>query len=124
MPLVHEAGKEAEVDWYEAEVEFPWGREVVGVFEMRACYSGREFHMGFPHQTQQVFLEAHTEAFAHFGGVFARLRYDNLKAAVTKVLLFCLSWNEAVERREVGLHGCTSNGPTGMRCGPPTPSSG
>jgi transposase len=38
VPLVHEPGEEAEVDWYEAEVQFPWGREDVGVLLMRACY--------------------------------------------------------------------------------------
>ena len=43
VPLDHEAGKEAEVDWYEAAVDFPWGREVVHFFQMRACFSGREF---------------------------------------------------------------------------------
>jgi hypothetical protein len=44
--LVHEPGAEAEVDWYEAAVDFPGGRQTVQVFAMRACYSGREFHMG------------------------------------------------------------------------------
>src|SRR5262249_28405174 len=36
--------------------------------------------------TQQAFLEAHELAFQYFGGVFRRLRYDNLSAAVRKVL--------------------------------------
>lgn len=36
--------------------------------------------------TQQAFLEAHELAFAYFGGVFRRLRYDNLKSAVRKIL--------------------------------------
>jgi transposase len=86
VPQSHAPGDEAEVDWYEATVRFPWGEEVVQFFEMRACFSGREFHMAFPRQTQQAFLEGHVEAFCHFGGVFARIRYDNLKAAVVKVL--------------------------------------
>src|ERR1019366_8853922 len=30
--------------------------------------------------------EAHERAFAYFGGVFHRLRYDNLKSAVKKIL--------------------------------------
>src|ERR1700720_4267590 len=33
-----------------------------------------------------VFLEAHEYAFGYFGGVFRTLRYDNLKAAVKKIL--------------------------------------
>jgi hypothetical protein len=35
---------------------------------------------------QQAFLEAHEFAFQFFGGVFGRLRYDNLKSAVKKIL--------------------------------------
>lgn len=53
---------------------------------MRACYSGREFHMAYLSQNQQSFLAAHAAAFAHFGGVFATGRYDNLTSAVKKVL--------------------------------------
>jgi transposase len=38
------------------------------------------------HATQQAFLEAHELAFAWFGGVFAQLRYDNLKSAVKRIV--------------------------------------
>ena len=48
--------------------------------------SGAAFHRAYFHATQQAFLEAHELAFAWFGGVFARLRYDNLRAAIKKVL--------------------------------------
>lgn len=82
----HEPAAEAEIDWGEAVVEFPWGREKAQIFQMRACFSGREFHIAFPRQTQQAFLEAHAAAFDYFGGVFARCRYDNLGAAVRRVL--------------------------------------
>lgn len=86
VPQGYVPGQEAQVDWYEAEVEFASGRQTVQFFVMRACYSGREFHQAFPRQTQQAFLEGPVAAFAYFGGVFARLRYDNLGAAVKKVL--------------------------------------
>jgi hypothetical protein len=36
--------------------------------------------------TQQAFLEGHVAALQFFGGVFGLIRYDNLKAAVAKVL--------------------------------------
>src|SRR5262249_4889994 len=85
IPRDHGAGDEAEVDWYEAAVDFPQGRQTVQVFQMRACFSGREFHMAFPRQTQQAFVEGHVAAFEYFGGVFRVLRYDNLSAAVRKV---------------------------------------
>ena len=85
IPRDHAPGEEAEVDWYEAVVDFPQGRQTVQVFQMRACFSGREFHMAFPHQTQQAFLEGHVAAFQYFGGVFRMVRYDNLSAAVRKI---------------------------------------
>jgi hypothetical protein len=34
--------------------------------------------------TQQAFLEAHELAFAYFGGVFRKLRYDNFTSAVIR----------------------------------------
>jgi len=86
VPLDHAPGAGAEVDWYEARVEFPSGTEMVQVFLMRSCYSGQEFHMAFPHQDQQAFLEAHAAAFSAFAGVFPTIRYDNLKTAVQRVL--------------------------------------
>lgn len=49
-------------------------------------YSGRAFHVGFTTQAQEAFLQGHVLAFNHFGGVPARIRYDNLKPAVIKVL--------------------------------------
>jgi transposase len=85
-PRDHQPGEEAEVDWYEAAIDFPSGRQTVQLFQMRACYSGRECHIAFPHHTQQAFLEAHVAAFASFGGVFPVIRYDNLAAAVRRVL--------------------------------------
>lgn len=86
VPLAWEPGQMAEVDWYEAQVRFPDGERTVEFFVMRACFSGHEFHMAFPHQKQQAFLEAHVAALDYFGGVFATIRYDNLKTAVQKVL--------------------------------------
>jgi transposase len=86
VPQVHEPGIEAEVDWGEAVVEIAGQRRTVGLFVMRACYSGASFVIAFERQTQQAFLEAHVEAFHFFGGTFALIRYDNLRAAVKQVL--------------------------------------
>jgi transposase len=85
VPQVHMPGVEAEVDWYEAMVDFPTCRTKIYIFQMRACCSGREFHLAFSHQNQQAFLEGHIAAFNYFGGIFKTLRYDNLTSAVKKV---------------------------------------
>jgi len=53
---------------------------------MRSMTSGAAFRRAYFHITQQAFAEAHELAFAWLGGMFARLRYDNLQAAIKKVL--------------------------------------
>ena len=58
----------------------------LNVFAMRSMASGAAFHCPFTNATRQAFLEAHELAFAWFGGVFQRIRYDNLSPAVKKIL--------------------------------------
>jgi transposase len=86
VPLVHEPGVEAEVDWARAEALIAGVVVEVFLFLMRACFSGACFVQAFPRETQQAFLEAHVAAFEWFGGVFQTVRYDNLGSAVAKVL--------------------------------------
>jgi len=86
VPLVHLPGQEAEVDFYEAYADSPTGRRKYYVLVMRACHSGMEFHVAFGQQSQQAFLEGLGLGFEYFGGVFARVRFDNLRSAVKKVL--------------------------------------
>ena len=86
VPQVYAWGGEAQVDWYDAEMEVAGERRPVHIFAMRSMASGGAFHVAYYHATQQAFLEAHELAFGYFGGVFRRLRYDNLKSAVKKIL--------------------------------------
>lgn len=86
IPQHYEYGAEAQVDWYEATVELAGEREVLQFFCLRASASGAAFHRAYRRATQTAFLEAHELAFQYFGGVFKRLRYDNLKAAVKRIL--------------------------------------
>jgi transposase len=85
VPLVSDAGVEAEVDWGQAKVRLRGELVEVHLFEMRACFSGAGFVMAFESETQQAFLEAHVAAFDWYGGVFDVVRYGNLKAAVARV---------------------------------------
>ena len=89
-------GEEAQVDWFEAYAEFTGDRQKVNVFCMRSMASGAAFHCAYFHATQQAFLEAHELAFRWFGGVFAQIRYDSLRAAVKKILRG--HWREETER--------------------------
>jgi transposase len=86
IPQTYEWGVEAQVDWYEAAVDLDGERTTVQIFVIRSMASGAAFHRAYLRATQQAFLEAHQLAFHYFGGVFRRLRYDNLKSAVKKVL--------------------------------------
>jgi transposase len=86
VPQSYDWGVEAQVDWYEAYADLSDERTKLQVFSMRSMASGAAFHCAFLHATQQAFLQAHELAFAFFCGVFRRLRYDNLKSAVKKIL--------------------------------------
>jgi transposase len=86
VPQTHAPGAEAEVDFGEfyATVAGVWLK--LWMFVMRLSHSGRAFHVAFATQAQEAFLQGHVLAFAHFGAVPARIRYDNLKPAVVRVL--------------------------------------
>ena len=86
LPLEFDPGTDAQVDWGEALVEIAGARITVQVFYMRLCYSRRLFMMAFPAQKQEAFFEGHVQAFHHFQGIPHRIAYDNLKAAVQKIL--------------------------------------
>jgi transposase len=86
VPQSYDWGSEGQVDWYEAEADLGGERQKLQVFSLRGMASGGAFHCAYLRATQQAFLEAQELAFRYFGGVFRRLRYDNLKAAVKKIL--------------------------------------
>jgi hypothetical protein len=86
IPQSYAWGAEAQIDWYEAYGDLADSRTKMQVFAMRSMASGASFHRAYLHATQQAFLEAHELAFAYFGGVFRKLRYDNLTSAVKRIL--------------------------------------
>lgn len=86
IPQIHLPGAEAEVDFGEFHTGLGGELEKLWMFVMRLSCSGRAFHVAFATQAQEAFLEGHVLAFAHFGGVPGRIRYDNLGPAVIRVL--------------------------------------
>jgi transposase len=86
VPQTHPPGAEAEVDFGEFWFQIAGVLVKCWMFVMRLSCSGRAFHAAFTTQGQEAFLQGHVLAFAHFGGVPARIRYDNLKPAVVRVL--------------------------------------
>jgi len=82
IPLVHRAGDEAQVDFFQVTVDEDGMRRKPWKFVMRLMYSGRDFVWLYDHCDQLAFLDGHVRAFIYFGGVPKRVIYDNLTAAV------------------------------------------
>jgi len=86
VPQHHPLGAEAEVDFGSIHVYLAGVLTEAAMFIMRLSASGRAFPAAYLNEAQEVFLDGHVRAFDHFGGTPGRIRYDNLKAAVAKVL--------------------------------------
>jgi transposase len=87
VPLTYRPGDLAEVDFFEVLVDVNGKRQKAWLFLMRLMYSGRDFAWIYERQDQISFLDGHVRAFAHFEGVPARVAYDNLRAAVVRILV-------------------------------------
>lgn len=87
VPLTYRPGDLAEVDFFEVLVDVDGRRRKAWLFLMRLMYSGRDFAWIYDRQDQVSFLDGHVRAFAHFGGVPSRVAYDNLRAAVVRILV-------------------------------------
>jgi transposase len=86
IPLIHRPGDEAQVDFFEVTVEQDGALKKAWKFVMRLMYSGRDFVWLYDRCDQLSFLDAHVRAFEYFGGVPHRIVYDNLTAAVKKIV--------------------------------------
>ncbi len=87
VPLTYRPGDLAEVDFFEVLVDIDGTRRKAWLFLMRLMYSGRDFAWIYERQDQISFLDGHVRALAHFDGVPARVAYDNLRAAVVRILV-------------------------------------
>jgi transposase len=86
VPQSYGLGQEGQVDWFEAAARLDGQMSTLQLFAMRSMASGGAFHRAYTNATQQAFLEGHEHGFDYFGGVFHKLRYDNLTIAVKKIL--------------------------------------
>lgn len=103
VPQHHPLGEEAEADFGTIHVYVAGALIEVQLFVMRLSASGRSFARAYLNEGQEVFLDGHVRAFTHFGGCPARVRYDNLKSAVTQVLT---GRDRAESDRFVALRSC------------------
>lgn len=86
VPQLHEPGQEAEVDFGEVWLCIEGTFTKCFMFVMRLCASGRAVHCIYATQAQEAFFDGHVTALTAFRGCPRRIRYDNLKAAVKRIL--------------------------------------
>jgi len=86
VPQHHPLGAAGEVDFGEVSFYLRGVRVIGHMFVMRLSASGKGFHRVYLHECQEAFFDGHVRAAEAFGGVPALVRYDNLTAAVTKIL--------------------------------------
>jgi transposase len=87
VPQTHPLGYEAEVDFGSVSFFIDGVLTSAWMFVMRLSASGKGYHHVYANQAQEAFIDGHVRAFAHFGATPARVRYDNLKPAVARVLM-------------------------------------
>ncbi|MFD9242821.1 IS21 family transposase [Streptomyces sp. NPDC059556] len=87
VPQTHQPGMEAEVDFGDVTVRLAGELVTCYLFSFRLSYSGKAVHRVFASCGQEAFFEGHVHALRTLGGVpRSKVRYDNLKAAVARVL--------------------------------------
>jgi transposase len=87
IPQTHKPAAEAEVDFGDVWIKLAGVSTKCFLFTFRLSYSGKGVHRVFASCGQEAFFEGHVHAFSVLGGVpTGRVRYDNLRSAVTQVL--------------------------------------
>ena len=83
VPLEHEMGDCAQIDWLEDAVAIIGGiKTIVQVFVCALPYSGAVCAFVYPDKSMLSFLHGHVRAFNWMNGVTRRCIYDNLRTAV------------------------------------------
>jgi transposase len=85
IPLTHAPG-EAQADFGEALAMIAGVEQKAHFMVFDLPHSENCFVQAFPAETTEAFLEAHVRAFEYFGGVPARILYDNTTLAVARIL--------------------------------------
>lgn len=88
VPQTHGPAEEAEVDFGEFQALVGGVMMRLWMFVLRLSHSGKAVHIAYANQAQESFLDGHVQAFERLGGVpWGMIRYDNLTAAVIRVVL-------------------------------------
>jgi transposase len=86
VPQTYQAADGGTFDFGEAYVQLAGKETKVHLGYLRLDYSSKYLMMALPTERQEALFECHLRGFAYLGGVPQRIRYDNLKLAVHKIL--------------------------------------
>jgi len=87
LPLAFQPGEMAQADWVEdLRVVIGGQLRLVQVLLLVMNYSGSFYCEAFENMKQEAFFQGHRHAFEFWDGVPGTVTYDNLKAAVKKML--------------------------------------
>ena len=87
VPLSFAPGEAYQFDWSHEIVLLSGVTVTVKVAHVRLCHSRMLFARAYPRETQEMVFDAHDRAFALFKGTCQRGIYDNMKTAVTTILV-------------------------------------
>src|SRR4029077_17204941 len=87
VPLSFAPGEAYQFDWSHEVVLLSGTTVTVKVAHVRLCHSRMLFVRAYPREKQEMVFDAHARAFALFKGACQRGIYDNMKTAVTTILV-------------------------------------
>jgi len=86
IPLSFEPGEAFQFDWSAETLVLGGQTTRVSLAHVRLCHSRLPICLGYLRESLEMVMDAHSRAFAFFGGVCRRGIYDNMKTVVSKVL--------------------------------------
>jgi transposase len=86
VPQTYEPADGGTFDFGEAHVRLGGRETKVHLGYLRLDYSSKYLVVALPSERQEALFECHLRGFTYLGGVPRRIRYDNLKPAVHKIL--------------------------------------
>jgi transposase len=86
-------GQQSQIDWGTATVLFRQQRRVVHVFVLTLGFSRRSYYRICPNETLPAFLDAHEQAFEHFGGHTREHLYDRPRTVCLGTAEGHIVWN-------------------------------
>lgn len=79
---IYLAGEECEFDWAEVKLIIAGVRKRLYLAVFTSAYSNYRYCRLYQRQDTLAFLESHNDFFAHIGGVYQEMVYDNMRIAI------------------------------------------